>query len=285
MLQLEAFAALPHLLLEIGEGLPSRLLGILDLLGGVLQLFGARENLVLDRLDLGNLGFDRAEPADLLLLPPEPGVELPVHSGELRDLGCGPIHRLALLLQHGGLLGNLVRQGLEYRELMLHVGDGGGCLIDRLHLPLHRLHPAHHIFELAGGCLEVLIEVLQPRGGVTVSRQGVIVLSSHAGDVFSQLAQLSPERVGIGAECREGALEAEERFDLFPEQQSRLDLVAQSAHLTLEPFHGLGGVAQPDLGGVLGLDDPLDLVLSHGKLGAEPIQPGNLTLDISAALP
>ena len=81
MLQLEAFAALPHLLPQIGEGLAGGLLGLLDLLRRRLQLFGPGQDLVLDRLHFVELGLDRAEAADLLLLPAEPGIQLPVHAG------------------------------------------------------------------------------------------------------------------------------------------------------------------------------------------------------------
>jgi hypothetical protein len=45
---------------------------------------------------------------------------------------------------------------------MLHIRNGGRSLVDRLHLALDRLHPAHDVLQLAGGSLEVLIEVLQP---------------------------------------------------------------------------------------------------------------------------
>ena len=132
MLQLETFTALPHLLPQISESLTRSLLGILDLLRGRLQLLGARQHFVLDGLHFGELGLDRPKPADLFLLPAEPGVQLPVHPGELCYLSRGPVYCLALLLQHRGLLGHLVSQRLEHGKLVLDVGDGSGGVVDRL---------------------------------------------------------------------------------------------------------------------------------------------------------
>ena len=97
-----------------------------------------------------------------LRLPAHPRIELPLHPGQRRNLRGGAVHGHALLFQHGGLLSDLIGQGLEHRELVLDIGNGGRRLIDRLHLPLHPLHPPNHILQLAGGRLEVLIEVLQP---------------------------------------------------------------------------------------------------------------------------
>ena len=135
---------------------------LLGLLRAGLQLLVPGDHLGLRRLHLGDLGLDRAEPADLLLLPPEPGVELAVQPGELGDLGGGPVHRLALLLQRRGLLGELVGQRLEHGELVLDVGNGLGGLVERLQRALDALHPADHVVQPAGGGACVLVEGLEP---------------------------------------------------------------------------------------------------------------------------
>jgi excinuclease ABC subunit B len=121
----------------------------------------------------------------------------------------------------------------QYRELMLNVGNGGRSLVDGLHLPLHRLRPSHHVLQLAGRGLEVLVEVFQSGGRVPVGGQRVVMLAPHPRDVLRQLAELSTERVGIGAERGERTLETEEGFDLLPQEKGGFNLIAQQAHLTL----------------------------------------------------
>src|SRR5919106_3377094 len=102
---------------------------------------------------------------------------------------------------------------------MLDVRNGGGGLVDRLHLALDRLHPTNHILQLTGGSLEILIEVLEPGGRVAVGSQSVVVLRAHPGDVLGQLAELSTERIGIGPERRKGTLKTEEGFHLLPKEE------------------------------------------------------------------
>jgi hypothetical protein len=55
--------------------------------------------------------------------------------------------------------------------------------------------------------------------------------------------------------------------------------------LGLEPLHAFIGVAQPDFGRGLRLDDPFDLLLRHAELASQLFQPGHLALDFFAPFP
>ena len=98
-------------------------------------------------------------------------------------------------------------------------------------------------------------------------------------------AELDAESVGIGPERCQRALQAEERFDLLAQQKCRLDLVAQAAHLGLEPLHILTGVGDPSLRRRLRLDHPLDLFLGHRHLRAQPLEATHLPFDFHATFP
>ena len=116
------------------------------------------------------------------------------------------------------------------------------------------------------------------------------VAMSNPNDVNVQDDLRSNLRVDIqGAVASEEgvqrALKAEEGIHLLAQQQRGFHLVAQAGHLTLEPVHALAGMAEPGLGGRLGLDDPLDLLFGPGHLAAEPLETGNLPLDFLAAFP
>jgi hypothetical protein len=93
---------------------------------------------------------------------------------------------------------------------VLDVRNGGRCLIDRLQRALNRLHSPNNVLELAGGGLEVLIEVLQPRGRMTVSREGIVVLGPHPGHVLGLLGQLGAESLGVAPERVQRPLKAQE---------------------------------------------------------------------------
>ena len=90
--------------------------------------------------------------------------------------------------------------------------------IDRLERALDRLHPADHILQLAGGGLEVLVEVLQPGSRVAVGGEGVVVLGPHAGHVLDLFGELGPEGVRVGPQRGQRSLQAEEGLDLVPQQ-------------------------------------------------------------------
>ena len=196
VLQLEALAALPHLLPEIVERLPGGLLRLLGLGRHLLQLLGAPHDLGLHRVDLGDLGLDLAEAADLLLLPTEPRVQLAVEPGELADLGRGAIDGLALLLQRRRLLRHLVGQGLEHRQPVLEIGHRGDRLADRLERALHHLHAAGGLVEPGRDGLVLLVEVLQPRRAVPVGAKRVVGLGAHPGDVLAHLVELFAQALG-----------------------------------------------------------------------------------------
>ena len=80
VLELEAIAALPHLLPKVHQRLASALLCRFRLLLRGLELLGPGHHLAAERLHVGDPGLDGGEPPDLLLLPAEPGVELAVHA-------------------------------------------------------------------------------------------------------------------------------------------------------------------------------------------------------------
>jgi hypothetical protein len=273
VLQLEALAALPHLFPQIVQRLAGRLLGFLGLLRHRLQLLGTGQHLRLGRLHLGDLGLDLAEAPDLLFLAPEPGVELAVEPGKLRDLGGRPVHRLALLLQHPGLLRHLVRQRLEHREPVLKVGHCGHRLVHWLEGAGKRLHPALNVLQPAGGGLAVLVECLQPRGAVPVSRERVVRLGPHPRDAVGKLGQLGPELVGIAMQRLYRALLAEEVIELLAKLQHPVHFVVHRLHASLQLVHLR-----------LRLDHPLRLGDRRGELCTEFLDPGHLRLDRYAPL-
>ena len=109
--------------------------------------------------------FDGGEPADLLLLAAEPHVELAIEPGELGDLGGGPVHGFALLLEGRGLVRDLLSQRLEHGQLVLHAWNRLRGLAHGLERPLGRLDPALQLLELAGG-----LDLLAPQIQVPLGR-------------------------------------------------------------------------------------------------------------------
>ena len=274
VLELEALAALPHLLAQVGQRLTGGLLRRLRLLLGRLQLLVARHDLHVQRLHVRDLRLDRAEAPDLLLLAPEPGVELAVHDGELADLAGRPIHRLALLLERRGLLRQVVGERLEHGELVLDAGDGLGGLGQRVERALDGLQPAAGLVQPAERGLVLLVDRLEPGGGLAVGAQGVVVLGADPADPLGHLGDLAPQRLGLAPERRDRTLHAQHALDVLPELQRAFDLVAEVAHSALDPVHLLTGARQP-----------LGLPLRLGEAGAERLEVLHLPLDRGAALP
>ena len=274
IVQLEALTALPHLLAQVVERLTRRLLCLLGLLRHGLELVGAGEHLRLGSLNLRDLGLDLAEPADLLLLAAKPGVELAIQPGELGDLGRRAVHRLALLLQHAGLLRYLVRQGLEDGEAVLEIRHLGHRLIHRLEGPGDRLHPPLDLLEPAGRGLTVLVERFQARGAMPMRRQRVVGLGAHPGDLLGELGELGAQGVVLALELGDRALLAEEVVELLAELEDPLELVVHPLHPALQLVH-LG----------LRLGHPLSLGDGRRHLGAELLDSRHLILHRHAPLP
>ena len=191
-------------------------------------------------VDLLDLGLDRPEAADLLFLTPEPGIELAVEPGELRDLGGGALHCLPLLLQQSALLGNLLGELLEHRETVLQVRDRDHRLIDRLDSALDTLNPAHDVLEAAGGGLIVLIERFEAGGGVAVRTKGVVGLAAHPADVLGQLTKLAAKALGLLVRPAIETLVAEKLLELPMELEGGVGLLREGAHLLAEALDALG---------------------------------------------
>jgi hypothetical protein len=120
----------------------------------------------------------------------------------------------------------------------------------------------------------LLVDRLEPRGGLAVGGQRVVVLGANPADTLGHLHDLAPERLGLGAERGHRALEAQHPLDIVPEAQRALDLVAQVAHRALNPIDLLPGAREP-----------LGLPLGLGEAGAQRLEALDLPLDGDAALP
>ena len=153
---------------------------------------------------------------------------------------------------------------------------GSSCALDRL-------HPADHVLQLAGGGLEVLVEVFQPGGGVAVGGKGVVVLGPHPGDVLGQLAELRADLVGVAPGGVERALEAEELLGVIAQRDRGLDLPAQLAHADLDLIELLAALTHA-LQLALGLAHPRLMLFHPGHLALRRFAPLAQDVDLRRAI-
>jgi hypothetical protein len=108
---------------------------------------------------------------------------------------------------------------------------------------------------------------------VPVRAERVVGLRTHAGDVLAHLVELLAQTLRVGPYRADGALETEEAFDLLPQLERRVDLVAELTEPSLELV---------DLG--VGAGDPLDLRLRGRDAGLGALHVHHLLLDRLAPL-
>src|SRR5690606_20726792 len=225
--ELVALDGLAYLLASGRELRTDRAHLVVALLLEPVDLAGALHDQVVQRLEARHLLLELLERLRGLLLPLHALIDLPARLVETVGAGDGAIDGLALHLERGGLLRDVVAQRLERVD----------PLPDLLHGPLHAIQPAQRLLDrgdaallVLEGARELLVSALErigPRGRGLVRIHHPLEVILETCEQLARAVHSPAQVVRLIAELAERSLELEEAADLLLQLLGSIDLPVQ----------------------------------------------------------
>ncbi len=231
-----------------------------------------RQQIGVERMQLGDTGLERAQTPGALFLPVNFGVDVPQDVIELRRLTDGAIYHLAPLLQHRDLLRDVIGEGLQRAHLSLGVGRVRRGLRE-MGEPL--LEPGHAGLRCSDASLHLLLSLLervQPGGrSLTGAIQFVLALP-RAVERVGEVAHLARERVRVGAQRFEDASRFEQAREIALQRERPVERGAQPLDLGTKGLDLSRCMLDLRFGAALYARHPFGLLVERGQDGDEPLK-------------